>query len=71
MSKLRNNGLIQQSEYVGKKLDEATEYAKKGGYIVRVTETDGNSKMVDMLDNRSDRINFRVRDGRVIDVYGG
>jgi hypothetical protein len=70
-SRLRNNGLYSVSEYKGKTLEEATKYAEEGGYIVRVTETDGNSIMVDALDNKTNRLNFRVRGGLVIDVYGG
>lgn len=69
--RLRNNGLFSVDEYKGKTLDEATKYAEDGGFIVRVTETDGNSIMVDALDTNSDRLNFRVRGGFVIDVYGG
>jgi hypothetical protein len=69
--RLRNNGLFSPDDYKGKTLDEATKYAEEGGFIVRVTETDGNSIMVDMLDNKSNRLNFRVRQGFVIDVYGG
>jgi hypothetical protein len=70
-SRLRNNGLFTPDDYKGKTLQEATKYAEEGGFIVRVTETDGNSIMVDMLDNKSNRLNFRVRQGFVIDVYGG
>jgi hypothetical protein len=67
---LRNQGMIRQGEYEGKTIDEATQYAKDGGYTVRVTEENGQSKMLDM-DANPNRINFRVRNGFVIDAYGG
>ena len=69
--RLRNNGLFSESEYRGKTLEEATKYAEEGGFIVRVTENNGSSIMVDALDNKSHRLNFRVRDGFIIGVYGG
>ena len=28
-------------------------------------------RIIDMMDIKSDRLNFRVRDGFVVDVYGG
>jgi hypothetical protein len=68
---LRNNGIFTDSEYKGKSIEEATKYAQDGGFIVRVTETDGRSIMVDMMDIKSNRLNFRVRDGFVVGVYGG
>ena len=51
-------------------MEEATEYAKQGGFVVRVVEENGVSKMLDMS-NKSNRVNFRVRNGIVIDVFGG
>lgn len=68
---LRNNGLFSVSEYSGKTIDEAKKYAEDGGFTVRITETDGKSIMLDALDIKSDRLNFRVRNGLVVDVYGG
>ena len=70
-TRLRNNGLFSPDEYKGKTIDEATKYAEEGGFIVRITETDGQSIMVDALDIKANRLNFRVRDGFVIDAYGG
>jgi len=67
---LRNQGMIRQGEYEGKTIDEATQYAKDGGYTVRITEEDGQSKMLTM-DVNQNRINFRVKNGYVIDAYGG
>jgi hypothetical protein len=70
-TRLRNNGMFSPNEYKGKTIDEATKYAEEGGFIVRITETDGQSIMVDALDIKANRLNFRVRDGFVIDAYGG
>jgi len=67
---LRNHGMISQGEYEGKTIDEATKYAQDGGYTVRITEEDGQSKMLTM-DVNPNRINFRVKQGYVIDAYGG
>jgi hypothetical protein len=70
MSYLRNNGLISESEYKGKTIDEAKKYAEEGGFIVRIVEEDGIAKMLDMS-VKANRINFRVRSGYVTDVFGG
>ena len=70
MSYLRNNGIVSEWEYKGKSLEEATEYAKSGGFDVRIVEVDGNSKMLDMSFSSS-RVNFRVRNGIVTAVYTG
>lgn len=67
---LRNNGIITQSDYIGKKLDEAKQYAESGGYTVRIVEENGVAKMLDMSVNQN-RINFRVSNGIVTDVFGG
>ena len=67
---LRNGGMITQGEYEGKTLEEARQYAIDGGFTTRITEEDGKAFMLTM-DFRTDRINFRVRDGIIIDAYGG
>lgn len=69
--RVRNGGMISESEYKGKTIDEATKYAEEGGFVVRIIETDGQSIMVDMLDINANRLNFRVRDGFVIGVNAG
>lgn len=69
--RIRNGGMYATNEYIGKTLEEATKHGENGGFIVRVTETNGQSIMTDMLDIKANRLNFRVRDGFVIDVYGG
>lgn len=67
---LRNNGIITESEYKGKTLDEAKKYAENGGFSTRIVEENGISLMMDMSANSS-RINFRVRDGFVTAAFGG
>jgi hypothetical protein len=67
---LRNHGMIRQGEYEGKTIDEATQYAQEGGYTVRITEENGQPKMLTM-DVNPNRINFRVKNGYVIEAYGG
>lgn len=67
---LRNNGIITKEEYVGKSLEEATKYAHDGGFTTRIVEENGITKMLDMS-VKADRLNFRVRGGVVIDVFGG
>jgi hypothetical protein len=70
-NRLRNGGMFSEGEYTGKTIEEATKYAEEGGFVVRITETNGQSIMVDMMDINDGRLNFRVRDGFVIGVYGG
>lgn len=70
MAYLRNNGLVSESDYKGKPLEEATKYAKDGGFEVRIVEVDGQAKMLDMSVS-SNRVNFRVKNGIVTAVYTG
>lgn len=67
---LRNNGIISKEEYIGKTLEEAKKYAEDGGFIIRIVEENGKSFILTM-DFRTDRLNFRIKDGYVTDVYGG
>jgi hypothetical protein len=70
MQKLRNGGIYSKEEYVGKTLQEAIKYAEEGGFITRVVERDGNSFMI-THDFKSERLNFRVRNEFITDVFGG
>jgi hypothetical protein len=70
MTKLRNSGIINKNEYVGKTLEEAIKYAEEGGFKTRLVETDGVPLMLDMS-VRGDRLNFRIRGQKVTDVFGG
>ena len=67
---LRNNGIISESEYKGKTLEEATKYAESGGFIIRIVEENGIPKMLDMS-VKDNRINFRVNSGIVTAAFGG
>ena len=67
---LRDNGIITERQYVGKTLDEATQFAEEGGFEVRIVEVDGQSKMLTM-DAKSNRINFRVSGGFITAAFGG
>lgn len=68
--KLRNNGIIEKREYVGKTLEEATKYAKDGGFTIRIVEEDGKTFMV-THDHKTNRLNFRLNNNKVTDVFGG
>jgi len=70
MAYLRDGGIITEREYLGKTLEEATQYAEEGGFEVRVVEIDGKSKMLTM-EVKTNRINFIVRGNYVISAYGG
>ena len=67
---MRNNGIITESEYKGKSLEDAKKYAEEGGFITRIVEQNGIALMLDMS-AVSNRINFRVRDGFVTAAFGG
>lgn len=70
MNQLRNNGIYSKNEYVGKTLEEATKYAEQGGFVIRIVEREGIPLM---LDNsvKENRLNFRIKGDRVVDVFGG
>ncbi len=70
MNKLRNNGIYSKDEYVGKSLEEAKKWAEDGGFIIRIAEKEGIPLMLDMS-VKENRLNFRVRNGIVTDVFGG
>ena len=70
MTNLRNNGMITKKEYVGKTLQEAIKYATDGGFVTRIVEKNGKAEMLD-ISARADRLNFRLRDEIVTDVFGG
>jgi hypothetical protein len=67
---LRNNGLITKNEYVGKTIQHASQYAEEGGFTTRVVEVDGNALMLEYSVNDR-RLNFRVSNNIVTDVFGG
>jgi hypothetical protein len=61
---------ITESQWKGLTLDEAIKKTKSIGYIHRIVEIDGRHMMLDM-DAKSNRVNFRVKDGYIIAVYTG
>jgi hypothetical protein len=67
---LRNGGIYSKSEYVGKSLTDAREYAEIGGYSIRIVEENGRSHMITAdLDDR--RMNFRISNDKVTDAFVG
>ena len=70
MGKLRDNGMITESNYVGKSLDDAKKFAEDGGFITRIVESDGKAVMLDMS-SKEDRINFRISNNIVTAAFGG
>jgi hypothetical protein len=64
------NGLITESEWKGKTLQEAVSYAKIKGFTHRIVEEDGVSKMIDPTP-KNNRVNLRVRNGVIIGAYPG
>ena len=62
--------MITPKEYIGKDEKIAMDRAKNKGFVIRITERDGKADMLTM-DYRSDRINFKISNGIVIDAYGG
>lgn len=63
-------GLVTSSHYEGLTIEEANEKALQNGLTPRVVEVDGRSIML-TVENKSYRVNFRVRDGVVIEAYAG
>jgi|688.fasta_scaffold1214066_1 hypothetical protein len=70
MSQLRNNGIYSKNEYVGKTLEEASKYAEQGGFIIRIVEKEGIPLML-THDVKENRLNFRTKGNKVVDVFGG
>lgn len=56
--------------YMGLDAKTAGEMAEKAGFKWRIVEVDGESRPVTM-DHRPDRLNFAVKDGKVIRVTQG
>jgi hypothetical protein len=62
--------MVTSREYEGLTLEEATEKAKRRGFTVRIVEQDGKAFMLTM-DFINNRINFRVRNGLILEAYAG
>jgi len=61
---------ITESQWKGLTLEEAIKKCESIGYIHRIVEKDGKHMMLDM-DAKSNRVNFRVKDDYITDVYTG
>lgn len=61
---------ISEKDWVGLSLKEAIERATAIGYIYRIVEQNGTPLMLE-YSNKSNRINFRVRNDVVIGAYPG
>jgi hypothetical protein len=66
----KNFGIITPSEWKGLTLEDAKKKATNEGFATRISEIDGRSLMLTM-DFKSDRINFRVRDNKIVEAYTG
>lgn len=63
-------GIVSSQDYQGLTLEQANEKALQNGLNPRVVEEDGKSLMLTM-EAKSYRVNFRVREGVVIEAYAG
>ena len=61
---------ITENEWLGLTLDDAVKKAESMGYTFRIVEENGVAKMVE-YSNKSNRVNFRLRNNRIIGVYPG
>ena len=67
---MNNSGIVIESEWVGLSLTEAAEKAESQGWEYRVVENNGRQHMV-THDLKNKRLNFRVNDNLITDLYGG
>lgn len=65
-----NFGIMSPSDYKGLTLEKAEEKAKINGFNTRIVEIDGKALMLTM-DFKTDRINFRVSGGIILEAYTG
>lgn len=63
-------GLVTSSHYEGLTLEQANEKAMQNGLRPRIVEVDGKSLMLTM-ELAFNRVNFRVRNGLVIEAWAG
>jgi hypothetical protein len=67
---VKDSGIINPKDYIGLTLEDATELAKKNGFSTRIVEMNGNPLIV-TADLKNNRLNFRVRENKITDVYPG
>lgn len=68
MSKLRNDGIITDEEYVGKPTAEAIQYAIEGGFYCRIIEKDGNEILHDDPSSSGNTLLFSTQNDVVTKV---
>lgn len=61
---------ITEREWIGLSLNDAEQKAEGIGYTTRVVEENGKSYMVTM-DQKSNRLNLRLSNGKIIGLYTG
>lgn len=61
---------ITEKEWIGLDFNDAVQKAKSIDYDYRIVEEDGISHMLTM-DFRSNRVNLRLRNNKIIGVYTG
>jgi len=61
---------ITESEWVGLTLKDGIQKAEQIGYIYRIVEENGVPKMLE-YNNKSNRVNFRLKGDVIIGVYPG
>ena len=67
---MRNFGIITEAEWVGLELKDAIQKAENDGFIYRIVEENGRPMMVE-VDLKTNRINLRLSNSRVVGAYGG
>lgn len=43
MRQLRDEGIINENDYIGKSINEAIQFALEGGFFCRITQIDGHN----------------------------
>lgn len=64
------NGMVTSRDYEGLTLEQALKKAIANGLTPRVVEENGKSFMLTM-DLKTNRVNFRVANDRIIEAYAG
>ena len=65
-----NFGIVTPTEWIGLTLENAKTKAEAQGFTHRITEINGNSLIVTM-DLKPNRLNFRIYNNIITDVYTG
>lgn len=62
--------IITEAQWIGMTLEDAYKRAEGIGYTCRIVEENGRSFMVN-ADVKSNRLNLRIRDGKIIGLHTG